>query len=169
MKNTFGNNISLTIFGESHGTSVGCVLDGISPGIPVDEENIKDYGIFISDYVADSLKRYYPKKYPSESYEDVLGVYVNNGLNKVYINGVFNSNYKEKYADLFNSISSSMDDLKMSNDEYIEFVTEVANYLGIGYNFSKDYASSIKTLEFKDLKPLFLIVNSDFCGIFLLL
>ena len=116
-----------------------------------DEENIKDYGIFISDYVADSLKRYYPKKYPSESYDDVLGVYVNNGLNKVYINGVFNSNYKEKYADLFNSISSSMDDLKMSNDKYIEFVTEVANYLGIGYNFSKDYASSIKTLEFKDL------------------
>ncbi len=41
MKNSFGNNISLTIFGESHGASVGFVLDGIAPGIPVDEENIK--------------------------------------------------------------------------------------------------------------------------------
>ncbi len=41
MKNTFGNNITLTIYGESHGASVGCILDGIAPGIAVDEENIK--------------------------------------------------------------------------------------------------------------------------------
>ncbi len=37
MKNTFGNNISLTIFGESHGTGIGAVLDGVAPGIAVDE------------------------------------------------------------------------------------------------------------------------------------
>ncbi len=42
MKNTFGTNISLTIFGESHGRSVGCVLDGIAAGIPVDVEKIKE-------------------------------------------------------------------------------------------------------------------------------
>ncbi len=41
MKNTFGNNISLTLFGESHGASVGCVIDGLAAGIPVDEEYIK--------------------------------------------------------------------------------------------------------------------------------
>jgi chorismate synthase len=41
MKNTFGNNITLTIFGESHGSSVGCVLDGIPAGIPVDYDSIK--------------------------------------------------------------------------------------------------------------------------------
>ena len=28
MKNTFGNNISVTLFGESHGPAVGAVLDG---------------------------------------------------------------------------------------------------------------------------------------------
>ncbi len=37
MKNTFGNNISITLFGESHGEAIGCVLDGIAPGIEVDE------------------------------------------------------------------------------------------------------------------------------------
>ncbi len=42
MKNTFGSNISLTIFGESHGNAVGCVLDGLPGGIKVDEENIKN-------------------------------------------------------------------------------------------------------------------------------
>ncbi len=40
MKNTFGTNLTLTIYGESHGTSVGCIIDGIAPGIPVDEDNI---------------------------------------------------------------------------------------------------------------------------------
>lgn len=40
MKNTFGNNISLTIFGESHGNAIGAVIDGLAPGIPVDEEKI---------------------------------------------------------------------------------------------------------------------------------
>ena len=36
MKNTFGNNVTLTIFGESHGNAVGAVIDGLAPGIPVD-------------------------------------------------------------------------------------------------------------------------------------
>ena len=36
MKNTFGNSISLTLYGESHGTSIGAVLDGLAPGIAVD-------------------------------------------------------------------------------------------------------------------------------------
>ncbi len=41
MKNTFGNNLTVTLWGESHGASVGAVLDGLAPGIIVDEEYIK--------------------------------------------------------------------------------------------------------------------------------
>lgn len=37
MKNTFGQSVSLTLFGESHGGQIGAVLDGLAPGIPVDE------------------------------------------------------------------------------------------------------------------------------------
>lgn len=40
MKNIFGNNITITLFGESHGEAIGCVLDGIAPGIDIDEEFI---------------------------------------------------------------------------------------------------------------------------------
>ena len=36
MKNTFGNNVSITIFGESHGKSIGIVIDGLAPGLDVD-------------------------------------------------------------------------------------------------------------------------------------
>lgn len=37
MKNTFGNSVSVTLFGESHGAMIGAVLDGMAPGVPVDE------------------------------------------------------------------------------------------------------------------------------------
>lgn len=40
MKNTFGNNIAVTLFGESHGTAIGAVLDGMPSGIPVNEDFI---------------------------------------------------------------------------------------------------------------------------------
>ena len=38
MKNTFGNNLTVTLFGESHGAGIGCVIDGIAPGIKINEE-----------------------------------------------------------------------------------------------------------------------------------
>ena len=37
MKNTLGNSVCVTLFGESHGAQIGAVLDGLAPGIPVDE------------------------------------------------------------------------------------------------------------------------------------
>lgn len=40
MKNTFGSSVSVTVFGESHGEAIGAVLDGIAPGIEVNEEFI---------------------------------------------------------------------------------------------------------------------------------
>ncbi len=40
MKNTFGNNVSITLFGESHGTAIGAVIDGLPAGVNVDEEFI---------------------------------------------------------------------------------------------------------------------------------
>lgn len=41
MKNTFGNSLTVTIFGESHGSSVGAVIDGIAPGIKIDDGYIE--------------------------------------------------------------------------------------------------------------------------------
>ena len=42
MKNTFGNSITVTLFGESHGDFIGAVLDGLAPGIKIDGEYIKE-------------------------------------------------------------------------------------------------------------------------------
>ncbi len=41
MKNTFGQSVSVTLFGESHGMAIGAVIDGLAPGIDVDENFIE--------------------------------------------------------------------------------------------------------------------------------
>ncbi len=38
MKNTFGNNITITLFGESHGPAIGVVMDGVPSGVKIDYE-----------------------------------------------------------------------------------------------------------------------------------
>ena len=40
MKNSFGNSIVITLFGESHGDYIGAVLDGLAPGIKINHEYI---------------------------------------------------------------------------------------------------------------------------------
>lgn len=40
MKNTFGQSVTVTVFGESHGRGVGAVIDGLAPGIEVSGEEI---------------------------------------------------------------------------------------------------------------------------------
>ena len=40
MRNTIGDNLTLTLFGESHGEYIGAVLDGIAAGIKIDNDFI---------------------------------------------------------------------------------------------------------------------------------
>lgn len=40
MRSTWGNNLQLTIFGESHGSAIGVVVDGLPIGLSVDEEAV---------------------------------------------------------------------------------------------------------------------------------
>ena len=40
MSNILGNNLTLTIFGESHGSHIGCVIDGLCAGLKIDEDFI---------------------------------------------------------------------------------------------------------------------------------
>ncbi|MBQ7362878.1 MAG: chorismate synthase [Clostridia bacterium] len=42
MKNTFGSNITVTLFGESHGEMIGAVIDGLTPGIVIDDDYIRE-------------------------------------------------------------------------------------------------------------------------------
>ena len=42
MSNTFGKLLTLTTYGESHGTAIGGILDGCPAGIPIDFEAIQN-------------------------------------------------------------------------------------------------------------------------------
>jgi chorismate synthase len=39
--NTFGRQLGLTTFGESHGKAIGCILDGVPAGLKIDEAYIQ--------------------------------------------------------------------------------------------------------------------------------
>jgi chorismate synthase len=41
--NTFGQLFRVTSFGESHGASIGCIIDGVPPRIPLGEVDIQPY------------------------------------------------------------------------------------------------------------------------------
>ncbi|MGP8026319.1 MAG: chorismate synthase, partial [Acidocella sp.] len=41
--NTFGQLFRVTTWGESHGPSIGCVVDGCPPGIELSEADIQPY------------------------------------------------------------------------------------------------------------------------------
>lgn len=40
--NTFGRIFKLTVFGESHGSGLGIVIDGVPPGIPIHSDDFKE-------------------------------------------------------------------------------------------------------------------------------
>ena len=70
MKNAFGTSVSITLFGESHGSGIGAVLDGLAPGIPVRD-----------DYILHMLEQRAPRgnisthRQESDRYRIVSGVY----------------------------------------------------------------------------------------------
>lgn len=43
MSSTYGDNLKLSIFGQSHGTAIGMTLDGIPAGLKVDTEKLQEF------------------------------------------------------------------------------------------------------------------------------
>ena len=43
MSSAYGENLKLSIFGQSHGPAIGMVLDGVPAGLPVDEEQLNAF------------------------------------------------------------------------------------------------------------------------------
>lgn len=70
MKNSFGQSVITTVFGESHGPAVGAVIDGLAPGIPVD-----------ADFIASQLTKRRPAgkistaRVEEDKFEILSGVY----------------------------------------------------------------------------------------------
>ena len=70
MKNTFGQSVSITVFGESHGDAIGAVIDGLAPGIEID-----------TDFIENQLSKRRPQgkldtpRVEKDNYQILSGVY----------------------------------------------------------------------------------------------
>lgn len=43
MSSSFGNTLRVTIFGQSHSPAIGCVVEGLPSGFPVDQEALRSF------------------------------------------------------------------------------------------------------------------------------
>ena len=43
MSSSFGSRFRVTLFGESHGPAIGAVIEGVTPGLRLEEEYIRAY------------------------------------------------------------------------------------------------------------------------------
>lgn len=71
MGNSIGKNLVLTLFGESHGPAIGCVLDGMTPGIEI------DYDLIDADLAARRPNETETKRKELDKYTILSGI--NNG------------------------------------------------------------------------------------------
>lgn len=122
MKNTFGNNLTISLFGESHQNYIGATLDGLPAGIFIDEKKIA--------YMMEFRK---PKGNISTSRKEMDKVEIISGLFENYTTGTpLTILIKNE-----NVISKDYDDLshiaRLSHSDYSAYM----KYLG--YN---DYRGS---------------------------
>lgn len=132
-------------------------------------------GIIITDYVADSIMAYYTN---IDNYNEIIGNYYYKRLGwsvpQVYINGIIDTGYKEKYAktlDVLKNITEADLADYAKNEEFLQFANEIYTSLGLSYTFNKDifndYDISFAGDQKPKLWPYNLVINDllDFPGL----
>lgn len=113
-------------------------------------DEVKDYGIYITDYSADAILAYDYNLFTS--YESILGIHKSMGVSDyAYINGIIKTGYKEKHKSILeklNNISLTKNEIQelVESDEYLAYYDEVIQTYSISYtfnpNFKKDFLES---------------------------
>lgn len=131
----------------------------------------EEYGILIPDYLADAILFYSNDK--TKTYEDLIGVYNYGGFDYNYINGIFDTEYDIKYAELIAKFKSGLADPTEAGRVYNElkntnlftnFLVDAMNYLCYGYSISENYQLSIEDSSFRSwlrLNEFELSINED--------
>ena len=104
------------------------------------DQNEKPYGVYISDYVADSLMFFKPAVYPT--YDSILGSNTDDKHDiSQYINGIFKTDYNIKYKDelkLLRNTTTLTKDISQ-NKKVINLLNEIKNSLAINYSFEDNF------------------------------
>lgn len=113
-------------------------------------DEIKNGGIYITDYSADAAIYYNPSVFPN--YSAVLGEYKYSAKNTfAYVNGIIKTGYKEKYAyylDVFKDVTLTKEQIEniVSTKEYQQYYDDILMNLSVSYttnpNFIEDMLES---------------------------
>lgn len=140
---------------ESYGTLV-CDVEFLSKlfgkiNVIAGDIHTPDYGIIITDYIADSLMYYWPGWY--SSYDDIIGEFTYGGITRCYISAIISTNYKEKYKPIIDiykelhevGVEYPLEDKLENCSIYPDFLEDVTKYIGLNYSVNPNYfeASSL--------------------------
>lgn len=121
----------------------------------------KEYGVLIPDYIADSMLFYNSDK--TLTYDDLIGEYYFRKVKYGYVNGIFDTNYEEKYKAVIDKYQHAFENpnevgkiyKQLIDDEtFNDFLVYAMTYLGYGYTFNKNYATVLESNEFRDIIKL---------------
>ncbi len=124
-------------------------------------EKEQPYGVYITDYFADAiLLTSSNQKYRGKDYDALVGKYYYSGATIPfgYINGIINTGYKERYAEVFEltqgkkNLSQIMVEL-YENPAFQEFNQEIYDTLGYCYTTNPNFKEALFDSNFSYFVP----------------
>lgn len=110
----------------------------------------KSYGVYITDYVADSLL-INSDKYKDMTYNDLIGDLYINGYNNpnAYVNGIIKTNYKEKFSTLVNNVLNNKitSSALYENDEFQALINDIYGRLGYAFSLNSNFLADLESSE----------------------
>ncbi len=106
-------------------------------------EEQKSCGIIITDYIADSVLINQVDGMNYKTYNDIVGNFYYSGwtVPQLYINGIIDTGYKDRYKEVFELMGTDRD-FKISsysnNPDVANFLTEIYTSLGLSYSLNPE-------------------------------
>ena len=130
-------------------------------------DNPHPSGVYITDYIADSIlltNSVYLKK----EYKDLLGNYYTadgyaNGYKRGYINGVIKTNYRDRYKTIIEESLSSKQSMYYyyEQEDFIKLSSEVYDSLGYCYSLNPSFVESFVSDPACTISPSFQLYFDD--------
>lgn len=102
-------------------------------------------GFIITDYIADAIIKYGTYDGKGKSYEDLIGPYSYAKYVRLYIDGIVDTDYEEKYGELFDYLKNNYSNIDKAslyeNEDYLSFTNDIYDYLGFSYSFNDNLVS----------------------------
>lgn len=126
--------------------------------------NFDPLGVVITDYLADVIL-YSNGDYKGKTYRDLLGSYSMKGwgMEQITINGVINTNYKERYDELIDRISEEKvtnPSILYDDEEFQKLASEIYGLLSYSYSFNPNFEAEYQAANRPYLWSYKLTVNN---------